>query len=149
MAATTEGITFKHAEKTGLEIRVCPTCGITYALPERVVQDRRERGGNWYCPNGHSLSFTETEADRLRKEARRLETKLAAEKTNVEWWRKRTDEARKETEHQEARANGYKGALTKVKKRVGNGVCPCCNRSFADLGRHMETKHPAFKEPIA
>lgn len=39
MAATTEGITFKHAEKTELEIRVCPVCGITYALPQRVVEE--------------------------------------------------------------------------------------------------------------
>lgn len=148
MAATTEGITFKHAEKTELQIRVCPTCGITYALPQRVVEDRRARGGSWYCPNGHALSFHETDADRLRKDAQQLEKKLAEEKTNSEWWRQRAADGRKEAEHQEARANGYKGALTKVKKRAGNGVCPCCNRSFVDLGRHMGTKHPAFKEPI-
>lgn len=147
MAATTQGITFKHAEKTELEIRVCPTCGITYALPERVVEDRRAKGGHWYCPNGHSLSFTTTEADRLREETKRLEQKLADEKGNAEWWRKRADSERKEADHARAQANGYKGALTKVKKRVGNGVCPCCNRSFVDLGRHMETKHAAFKEP--
>ena len=39
-----------------------------------------------------------------------------------------------------------KGQLTKVKKRVGNGVCPCCTRSFTDLARHMESKHPAYVE---
>lgn len=148
MPATTQGINFTHAENTQLSIRVCPTCGVTYAVPERLVEDRRERGGSWYCPNGHTLSFTETEADRLRKEAKRLERKLADEKGNAEWWRKRADSERKETEHARAQANGYKGALTKVKKRVGNGVCPCCNRSFADLSRHMETKHPTFKEPV-
>jgi len=141
MAATTEGITFKHAEQTQLEIRVCPTCGVTYALPERMVADRRAKGGSWYCPNGHSLSFIKTEAQELRE-------KLDAEKRNAVWWRERAADHRKEAEHQESRANGYKGALTKVKKRVGNGVCPCCNRSFVDLGRHMEAKHPAFKEPV-
>lgn len=27
-------------------------------------------------------------------------------------------------------------------KRIHNGVCPCCNRSFVNLQRHMKTKHP-------
>lgn len=27
-------------------------------------------------------------------------------------------------------------------KRVQNGVCPCCNRSFWNLERHMKSKHP-------
>ena len=27
-------------------------------------------------------------------------------------------------------------------KRVHNGVCPCCNRSFQNLQKHMKTKHP-------
>jgi predicted GIY-YIG superfamily endonuclease len=148
MAATTQGINFKHAENTELSIRVCPVCGVTYAVPERLVEHRRQQGGSWYCPNGHTLSFTETEADRLRKEAKRLERKIEDEKANAAWWRDRSKEAQKTADHQEARANGYKGALTKVKKRVGKGVCPCCNRSFVDLGRHMESKHPAFKEPV-
>lgn len=134
---------------TQLEIRVCPSCGVTYALPERLVMDRREKGGEWYCPNGHALGFSKTDADRLREDAAKLRAKLDDEKRNTDWWKQRNQEARKEAEHQEARANGYKGALTKFKKRVGNGVCPCCNRTFVDLGRHMETKHPAFKEPDA
>lgn len=149
MAATTQGITFKHAENTELEIRVCPNCGITYALPARVVEDRRAGGGSWYCPNGHGVSFRETDADRARKEAAQLRKKLDDEKQNAEWWKTRSREAQKAADHQESRANGYKGALTKVKKRVGNGVCPCCSRSFVDLGRHMQSKHPMFAEPVA
>lgn len=141
MATTTQGINWKHAEVTELSIRVCPTCGITYAIPERLATNRREKGGGWYCPNGHWLTFTKTEAQELRE-------KLDAEKRTAEWWKQRSQEARKAADHQEARANGYKGALTKVKKRVGNGVCPCCNRTFADVGRHMATKHPTFKESV-
>jgi hypothetical protein len=26
-------------------------------------------------------------------------------------------------------------------------VCPCCNRSFQNLRRHMATKHPEFNAP--
>lgn len=32
-----------------------------------------------------------------------------------------------------------------IKKRVGNGVCPCCNRTFENLSRHMSCKHPEYK----
>jgi chemotaxis response regulator CheB len=42
-------------------------------------------------------------------------------------------------EHSATRAQ-----LTKTKKRVANGVCPCCNRTFKQLARHMKAKHPEF-----
>ena len=37
-----------------------------------------------------------------------------------------------------------KAAKTRLKNRVGKGVCPCCNRSFANLKRHMASQHPEF-----
>lgn len=37
-----------------------------------------------------------------------------------------------------------KGRLTKTKKRIANGVCPCCNRHFVNLERHMTGKHPDY-----
>lgn len=39
-----------------------------------------------------------------------------------------------------------KGQLTKTRKRVAGGVCPCCNRSFVNLGRHMAGQHPDYAE---
>lgn len=147
MAATTER--FTYAENTTLEVRVCPTCGVTYALPARLTESHKEQGSMWYCPNGHRVGFVKSAADEAREEASKLRKKLEDEKANAEWWRKRSAKAEEETEHERSRANGYKGALTKVKKRVGNGVCPCCNRSFADLHRHMASKHPDFSEPGA
>jgi hypothetical protein len=42
-----------------------------------------------------------------------------------------------------------RGQTTKARnqlERVGNGVCPCCTRSFTNLRRHMATKHPGFKK---
>lgn len=38
--------------------------------------------------------------------------------------------------------------LKKIQTRVKGGVCPCCNRSFVQLTRHMKTKHPDY-EPIS
>lgn len=37
-----------------------------------------------------------------------------------------------------------KGKLTKTRNRIAKGVCPCCNRSFVNLGKHMAGQHPDF-----
>ncbi len=47
-------------------LMTCPICGIGYALPEWYITTRQDKGGTWSCPNGHSLSFTVTENDRLK-----------------------------------------------------------------------------------
>ena len=49
-----------------------------------------------------------------------------------------------EAKHATRRMAAAKGELTKMKKRVGNGVCPCCNRQFVNLQRHMATQHPGY-----
>lgn len=36
--------------------------------------------------------------------------------------------------------------LTKTRKRIANGVCPCCHRTFQNLARHMAGQHPAYEE---
>jgi hypothetical protein len=48
-----------------------------------------------------------------------------------------------------ARANAAEQARLKaerktkrIEKRIHAGVCPCCNRTFQNLARHMNTKHP-------
>lgn len=35
-----------------------------------------------------------------------------------------------------------KGQLTKLRNRIANGVCPWCQRSFANVARHVEHQHP-------
>jgi hypothetical protein len=36
-----------------------------------------------------------------------------------------------------------------MKKRAVAGVCPCCNRHFRELERHMASKHPKYaSEPM-
>ena len=44
--------------------------------------------------------------------------------------------------------NGMKGVLVREQKklaRVRNGTCPCCQRHFKNLRRHMDNKHPQYK----
>lgn len=90
-------------------------------------------------PNGHKQYFSgKTEADKERERADGLQRQLEAAEARS----KRQRELREAAERQAAAARGQ---VTKIKKRVGNGVCPCCNRTFSDLQRHMHTQHPEFK----
>ena len=58
-----------------------------------------------------------------------------------------TDEQRAEDEAREALAREAKAisAKRRIEKRIHAGVCPCCNRSFPNLQRHMAAKHPDGK----
>lgn len=118
--------------EAALQTKTCPVCFINYAAPELLFEKKMENGDNWYCPNGHSLVFTETETQKLQKKMERL-------KADVEWQRGRV--AVKERE-----LIAQKGLTTKAKKklaRVDNGVCPECNRTVSQLANHMRTQHGA------
>src|SRR5215213_2489222 len=121
----------------GLVERKCPICGVSYGLDEDFYRYRLKGGtmghgkkACWYCPNGHELIVTDSEADVLRRERDRLVQRLAQK-----------DDEIKDTEN---RRRAAVGQVTKLRNRIGRGVCPCCNRSFENLHRHMETKHPDF-----
>ena len=117
----------------------CGECGAPIALTQTHYNMAKEGRRNWYCPNGHCRIFVETEATKLKKQ-------LDKEKKRREWAEAQRDRAREHAEHETRRASAYKGHLTRTKKRVGNGVCPCCNRTFTNLGRHMQSKHPEYAD---
>jgi hypothetical protein len=110
------------------ELLDCPTCFVAVAAPIDYIANRRKDGRTFYCLNGHHLSWAETETDRLKKQ---VETAKASE----QFWRERA-------EAEQRSHAGTKGELTKTKKRVTHGVCPCCNRQFQNVRRHMLTQHP-------
>jgi hypothetical protein len=123
----------------------CGACHIPFAMPEGLERKARADEDTWFhCPNGHRLHYTTavTARERLEREL----TQAKADKERVLRQRDAAqaarDDARMEAEHQRSRANGYKGALAKTKKRIGRGVCPGCNRHFANVERHMQSMHP-------
>lgn len=122
-----------------LETTECVECGMSFAAPAHWLRNKRNAGGGFFCPAGHSLRFTASENDRLRKQVARLEEekKRESERAARNWEAK---------EAADRRASAIKGALTKTKKRVGVGVCPCCNRTFKQLAAHMTTKHPDYRD---
>lgn len=111
-------------------------CGGVYLLPDTYLERQRRRAGTWHCPYCQApWGYHETEADRLRKA-------LERERETAQAYAAAAERARASQQHAVAVANGYKGAIVKLRKRVGAGVCPCCSRSFENLRRHMQTKHP-------
>lgn len=115
-------------------------CGVAFAIEDGFDDRRRDDKRTFYCPSGHSLSYGgDTEAVKQRKRAEKLERQLAARDADL-----RLEQTRLTNERNAHRAT--KGVLTKTKKRVANGVCPCCKRHFVDLERHMTGQHPDFAD---
>lgn len=108
----------------------CSVCGIVYGLPFHFIGNRQDDKQTFYCPNGHTQKYVQSEADRLRQQ-------LQKEREATEWQRARANQLEKSLTAQ-------KGQMTKLKKRINNGVCPCCRRSFAALAQHMRRKHPDY-----
>lgn len=122
----------------------CPVCFIEYGIPQAMHDAKWTEGGHWYCPNGHQLVFTETKLDKITAERNRLAKETEAAKTAAERERQWRVEAYEEARAAQRRLAAQKGVTTRMKNRVANGVCPCCNRTFNNLQRHMATKHAGF-----
>lgn len=106
----------------------CTICSIPFAVSKTYWDHGQERGGDLYCSAGHCMTFGTGSLEKAKQEAVRLRAQL--------------DQAKAHAESLERSRNALKGEVTKVKKRVGKGVCPCCNRHFANVERHMQTQHP-------
>lgn len=137
------GTTYANDVETTIKIRAinCCECGLTFGISATFEQFRREDKRSFYCPNGHSQFFpgkTEAEIAQAERDAAR---ELAARESN----RRRL--AEKEAAHERRVAAAHKGWNTRIRNRIANGVCPCCNRSFTNVRRHMETQHPDFQIP--
>ncbi len=84
------------------------------------------------------MSYSQdNEAEQLRKQLKRAEE-------GRDWQREMRLTAEKDAAHQRRKAAAARGQLTKTKKRIAKGICPCCNRSFVNLERHMTGQHPDY-----
>lgn len=115
----------------------CCNCGVVFGIEAMHRQSLVSTGAWFYCPNGHRQHFTETEADRLRKQLEQKERQLG-------FARARADSVQDQYDAERRQHAATKGQLTKTRKRVAAGVCPCCHRSFTNLQRHMAGQHPDF-----
>ena len=121
-----------------LNVHHCPTCGVAYGLDSDYDDRRRSNGQGWHCPNGHNVVYTESQEKKLRKQLARETHRADQLKSEVDYQKRLKNRANN-------RLAATKGVVTKIKKRIGNGVCPHCNRYFKNLHRHMCTKHTRAK----
>ena len=123
----------------------CSECGIFFGVPLSFNRWCREDARRtFYCPRGHSQHYSNTENDitKMRRERDRLKQETARLEDLARQSREAAARAREAAEAERHRARGYKGAATRLKNRIRAGVCPCCNRTFQDLARHIASKHP-------
>lgn len=118
---------FNYTETIAMVTENCCTCGIIFGMTTYYQQERRTKGEYFYCPNGHPQKYTYAIVPEL-------ERKLAQE-------RSRHDQTRAALRDKEAALKAESERLERLNKRVKNGVCPCCKRTFQNLSRHMKTKH--------
>lgn len=114
----------------------CAECGSLFGITTELEARLRYSGRSFWCPNGHRMSFTGEEAE-LRKRVQDAEREANRQGSRAKWATERAETA-------ERSRDAYKGHLTRAKKRIGNGVCPCCNRHFANVERHMKGQHPDY-----
>ena len=112
----------------------CGACAVWHTVPEIIYDDHKRLGGFHSCPNGHQRGWDKgtdaierenirRERDRLKQDAARLADEIAS---------------------QRVRAERAEAATKRLKKRTAAGTCPCCQRTFSNMGTHMRKQHPKF-----
>lgn len=97
----------------------CHECGVEYWMPTRLNEQCRSKGPNktFYCPNGHSAVYRESEADKVRRDLERA-------KQNEAYLEARIKEERERAAGIERQLIAQKGETTKAKKRLANFDAP-------------------------
>lgn len=115
-----------------LVVEECGVCAVLFAFPETLREKAlADHSRRFFCPNGHNLAYLgKTEAEKLKDQLDRerdRSARLASQRDQVE-----------------ASLRATRGVVTRMRNRASAGLCPCCNRTFQQLARHMAAKHPEF-----
>jgi hypothetical protein len=127
-----------------LVIEECCRCHIAFAMPADFQRQCTDAGPKmtFCCPVGHAQHYTVSEVNRLKDELAQAQRRADRAQTAARAARDQADAAERTT-------RAYKGHLTRTRKRIGNGTCPCCNRHFANVERHMHSQHPGYADAEA
>lgn len=110
----------------------CGECGGTYAINERYREQKHTAGGFWTCPYCKcGWGYGTSQIDKVKKQLQEEQERHQRTLTRLN--------ATERAEHK------VKRELKRVNTRVSAGVCPCCNRTFQQLARHMKCKHPDYE----
>lgn len=131
-------LALKLAQNWSVIVCCHEACGLPFAVMTNQEEFWRKKKTRFYCPHGHAQGFYgRNEADNLRKQ---LEQKQ-------KWLDQANAAASRERDARiaaEAKERAHRSAKTRLKNRISNGICPCCNRTFQNLARHMQDEHPFF-----
>lgn len=125
-------------------VTTCGQCGVVYTVPEVRHDQMRAEGGYASCPNGHQWGWSpeQCERERLRRERDLLKQRVAQRDDEIAQLERLRIAA-------EATIATERRSHTKTMRRIQGGACPCCNRFFVNVARHMESKHKGRVVPIA
>lgn len=106
-------------------------CNAPFAVPASTLRNWKESHCTWHCPHcGRRRYYPELTDE--EKRIRELQQQLSSTQVRAV--------------AAESRARTKQRQYERIRDRVKNGVCPCCNRTFQNVARHMATQHPEFGE---
>ena len=105
----------------------CFTCGIPIAMTGGQLRRFNEDGMRIICVLGHATGRMKSDLMLAREELAQVQDELAESETALK--------------NEKALHDATIKAKRKLQKRVENGVCPFCKRTFQNLQRHMTGKH--------
>jgi DNA repair exonuclease SbcCD ATPase subunit len=86
----------------------------------------------WTKSKAHARQLADITLKRERDRAARVQAQL--------------DQANAAEKAQRAAKTRFRNERDKLRTRAAAGVCPCCGRTFKQLARHMQSKHPDWPE---
>ena len=110
-----------------LVLEECFTCGIGIAMTESQKKAFHEKGQIIHCVLGHRTVRRQSDVQRLTQQLSEQE--------------KRTAELEAEIVGKDALLHIETKKRRSLERRVRNGVCPHCRRSFQNLKRHIANQH--------
>ena len=130
-------------------------CGIQFAMPANLYayyQSKNEEAhGSFsiYCPLGHGVipagkTQSQREADRLRDDLAKQKHLTEQAQSHAEWYRNNAHEANALAAKVTRSLRATRAVVTRTKKKIVAGRCPCCSHKFRDLAIHMATEHPKY-----
>lgn len=105
----------------------CCKCHMQFAVTRDFYDQRKADKATFYCPAGHPMHYTVSTEQRLQQQIERERLMREAAESRAASAVNQRDQIAK--------------AHKRMRTRVMNGVCPCCNRTFQNLMGHMKTKH--------